>query len=125
MEAESLGSNLKTTCEQNLKALLTHCKAEMNKNPTTQLSIISDDQSDSDEVNMTRDDQKWHVNQTDSSNLKNLTSSIIKEKSFALNNNSTVSNVDDNHVKKVRFHSVRYLYLHHIFFFYVFYMCYF
>ncbi|XP_044597131.1 baculoviral IAP repeat-containing protein 6 isoform X2 [Cotesia glomerata] len=100
LEAESLGSNLKTTCEQNLKALLTHCKAEMNKNPTTQLSIISDDQSDSDEVNMTRDDQKWHVNQTDSSNLKNLTSSIIKEKSFALNNNSTVSNVDDNHIKK-------------------------
>ncbi|XP_057338600.1 baculoviral IAP repeat-containing protein 6 isoform X3 [Microplitis mediator] len=101
LDGESLGSNLKTACKQNLKDLLSHCKAEINKISTTQLSIISDDQSDSDEVhNMTRDDQKCHVNQTDSSNLHILTSSIIKETSSALNNISTTHKVDDNHIKK-------------------------
>ncbi|XP_034941309.1 baculoviral IAP repeat-containing protein 6 isoform X2 [Chelonus insularis] len=88
---------LHATSKQNLQAMISHCKAEMTKNPSTQLSLTPDDLSDSDEVNnITSNNQKW---QNNSSNSHSLTSNMHKEKSSA-NISSTTHKVEDNHVKK-------------------------
>ncbi|XP_015597939.1 baculoviral IAP repeat-containing protein 6 isoform X3 [Cephus cinctus] len=100
LDAGSLGPDLQAKLSTKICDLLSHYNVEMTKKTTAELSLTSDDQSDSDEVNnMPVITQNWVKPNTP--NPHTLTSTTVtKEKSSIPNTGITANKVKDNNAKK-------------------------